>query len=51
MVESNRFWWCLQRFVALLGQRMNQIADQGFHATHNLHAGRSAETNLIERQS
>jgi len=40
-----------QWFVALLGKRINQITDQGFHATHNLYAGRTAETNLIECQS
>jgi len=39
-----------QRFVALLRQRLNQIADQGFHTTHGLHAGRAAETNFIECQ-
>src|SRR5208337_165363 len=40
-----------QCFVALLRERMNQITDQGFHATHSLYAGRAAETNLIESQS
>src|SRR5271169_1942261 len=40
-----------QCFVALLRECVNQIAHQGFHATHGLYTVRAAKTNLIESQS
>jgi hypothetical protein len=37
--------------LPFIRQRINQVADQSLHASHNLYAGRTAETNLVERQS